>query len=332
MKVDRVIPEPLLEFGNGGRSFDIREGIGNWGPVDFGTARAKNEVKIGMVGTGKTISAFSDWMREAGDGIKGENPLNENFNPDFPGLASDVGFRAKFSTDQSWVTEIPERELNKLCKEESAIAKLAMAFHQPIKALYELSASPPDVVICLPPESVMKTVRPRFMRKAEAEESDEDGKVDFHDYLKGQCLRSQSVFQLIWPRTYKANAKEVQDPATRAWNLFGALFYKAGGAPWKLLDAPSGKSTCYVGISFSKREEGGYMHSSLTQVFNDKGEGTILRGGIAEKSKIDHEVHLGKIDAESLLSNAIENYRRELPEGERWPTTRPRGDPQIIRV
>jgi hypothetical protein len=57
-----------------------------------------------------------------------------------------------------------------------------------------------------------------------------------------------------------------------------------------------------VGISFSRREEGGYMHSSLTQVFNDKGEGTILRGGIAHMSEEDHEVHLPKDSATKLLA------------------------------
>ena len=118
------------------------------------------------------------------------------------------------------------------------------------------------------------------------------------------------MFQLVWPRTYRDTSREVQDPATRAWNLFGGLFYKAGGVPWKLLRPPSGRKTCYVGISFSRREEGGYSHSSLTQVFNDKGEGTILRGGIAYKSQEDYEVHLPEAAAKKLLSDAIGNYAR----------------------
>jgi len=224
MKVDRVIAEPLLEFGGGGTSYDIREGITVYGPVDFGTPRAKTAVKLGLVGTGKTVAEFSDWMRECRDGIKGDNPLNQNLNPDFPGLANDVGFRASFYTDPSWVTEIPERDLKKLIESKSPVAELAMAFHEAIKALYELSSSAPDVVICLPPEGVMKVVKPRFMRKSESEESDEATGIDFHDYLKGLCLQTRSVFQLIWPRTYQSKSKETQDAATRAWNLFGALF------------------------------------------------------------------------------------------------------------
>lgn len=52
------------------------------------------------------------------------------------------------------------------------------------------------------------------------------------------------------------------------------------------------------------------MHSSLTQVFNDKGEGTILRGGIGHKSEEDHEVHLPKSAANKLLADAIANYAK----------------------
>lgn len=69
MKLDRIISEPRLEFGNGGTSYDIREGINRYGPVDFGTVRAKTEVKLGLVGTGKTIAQFSDWMNACADGL-----------------------------------------------------------------------------------------------------------------------------------------------------------------------------------------------------------------------------------------------------------------------
>jgi len=31
----------------------------------------------------------------------------------------------------------------------------------------------------------------------------------------------------------------LQDEATRAWNLYGALHYKAGGVPWRLVESQS---------------------------------------------------------------------------------------------
>jgi hypothetical protein len=248
-------------------------------------------------------------MTNCSEGFGSDDPLNENFSPGFPGFAPNTGFRCSFLTDASWVSEIAEGELKEMCARPSAVLPLAELFHQHIRSLYELTSAKPDVVLCLPPETVRKRVKPNLGDEDEdrpdAEEPDDP---DFHDYLKGLCLETRSLIQLIWPRTYTGTGKGVQDPATRAWNLFGALFYKAGGVPWKLRKPPGSVNTCYVGISFSRREEGGYMHSSLTQVFNDKGEGTILRGGIAHKSQEDFEVHLPKDSAKKLLSDAIQNY------------------------
>lgn len=311
IRLDRVFPEPLLEFGGRKASADIREGLLNFGPVDYGTAKAKTVVRLGFVGTPKSIHAFTEWMESCRKGVAGEDPLNPHFNPKFPGLASNFGLRCEFQTDPSWTVEIAEAELRELCKSAGAATALADHFHEKIKALYELSSVPPDMVICLPNEQVRKTVKPRTFS-----DDDDDGEdpasdtVDFHDYLKALCLSSRSLFQLVWARTYTTTGKGVQDPATRAWNLFTAIFYKAGGIPWKLQKPPGSLNTCYVGVSFARREDGGFMHSSLTQVFNDKGEGTILRGGLAKKSEEDYEVHLPQDSATNLLRDAIQNYAK----------------------
>jgi hypothetical protein len=309
IQLDTIFSEPMLEFGNGGLSCDIREGILNHGPLDVDGPKAKTAVKLGLVGTPKTIAAFSAWMDKCSEGIGGDDPLNPNFSPEFPGLAPTKGFRCAFLTDTSWVTEIPERELKTICNKPGAVIAFAELFHKHIQGLYELTSSKPDVILCLPPETVRRKVKPHIDDDDEGAQFETHDGPDFHDYLKGLCLQTRSIFQLVWDRTYAGSSKKVQDPATRAWNLFSALFYKAGGAPWKLQRPPGSLNTCYVGISFSVREEGGYMHSSLTQVFNDKGEGTILRGGIAHKSKDDFEVHLPKDSATQLLEDAIRNYK-----------------------
>lgn len=308
IRLDRVFGEPVLEFGSHGASYDIREGILHFGPLDIGGPKAKTGVKLGLVGSPKTIAGFSEWMSLCSRGIAGDDPENRNFSPDFPGLAPSIGFGCSFFTDPSWVSEIADSEVSQLIVKPGAIIGLSELFHRRIHALYELTSSRPDVILCLPSDLVRKAVKPRFDAEEDADDPEERDGPDFHDYLKGLCLQTQSVFQMVWPRTYSASGKGVQDPATRAWNLFGALFYKAGGSLWKLQKPPGSVNTCYVGISFAVREEGGYMHSSLTQVFNDKGEGTILRGGIAHKSEEDREVHLPKDSAKKLLSDAVRNY------------------------
>jgi hypothetical protein len=41
-------------------------------------------------------------------------------------------------------------------------------------------------------------------------------------------------------------------PATRAWNLLNAIFYKAGKAPWRLPKAEGAFATSFLGIGFYK--------------------------------------------------------------------------------
>ena len=305
-----VFDEPMLSFGGGNCSYDIREGIQKFGPVDAAGPRAKTSIRVGLVGTPKTIAAFKEWMSICRGGIAGDDEMNPNLHPAFPGLDASVGLRCSFVADPSWESIVTDAEIKTEVSKPGAVLALASLYHKRITALYKEASARPDVVVCLPNDLVRKVVKPRFDDEDDGDipTDESDKKADFHDYLKGLCLQSLAVFQLIWPRTYSPNAKGVQDPATRAWNLFGALFYKAGGIPWKLEKTPGGHSTCYVGISFAVRPEGGAFHSCLTQVFNDRGEGTILKGGLAKKSMEDFEYHLSEESSEQLLSDAFGSY------------------------
>lgn len=311
MKIDQVFSEPLLQFGRGKESPDIRHGLAEFGPVDLDTPLHKKTVKVGLVGTHKTVTAFSDWMARCVGGVTSEDSNNLNFSPAFPGLERERGLGCEFATAPTWTNVVTDDELSNAIKDIGPIQALAHLFYERIKSCSQLSSVRPDVVLCLPPESVRQFVKPRLGEELDVDEEDEeDASIDFHDYLKALCLQDQCVFQLIWPRTYQKGDKGVQDEATRAWNLFTGMFYKAGGVPWKLAKAPGALNTCYVGISFARREDGGYLHSSLTQVFNDKGEGTILRGGLAKKSELDREVHLDAMAALELLTDAISNFKK----------------------
>ncbi len=305
-----ILEEPLLSFGGGLCSCDIREGIAKYGPVDTATSRAKTAIRIGIVGTRKTIAEFKEWVLVCLKKVEGLDKGNPNLNPSFPGLDPSVGLRCSFLTDHSWESVVSDSEIAAESSKTGAILALADLFHKHITGLFEEASARPDVVVCLPGDLVRKTVKPQMDEEFSAENYNEDSDKgpDFHDYLKGLCLQSKCIVQLIWPRTYSINGKGVQDSATRAWNLFGALFYKAGGIPWKLAKTPGGHSTCYIGISFALRPEGGAYHSCLTQVFNDRGEGTILKGGTAKKSLDDFEYHLSPESSEELLAQAIESY------------------------
>jgi len=140
---------------------------------------------------------------------------------------------------------------------------------------------------------------------------------DLRNALKGKLmsLRPTAPIQLLKESTidailnYDSSSKKTrQDPASFAWNLSTALFYKANGKPWRLAKLTQG--TCYVGISFY-RDKLSYskdMQTSMAQIFTADGQGLVLRGSdvyIDEKTK---EPHLSEQQAKDLLSQSIKRY------------------------
>jgi hypothetical protein len=106
--------------------------------------------------------------------------------------------------------------------------------------------------------------------------------------------------------------RQLQDEATRAWNLHMALYYKAGGTPWRLIREAADYAACYVGVSFYKTsDDDALLMTSMAQVFNERGDGVIVRGGQACVSKSDRRPHLDRDGARSLLQAALVSYRRE---------------------
>jgi hypothetical protein len=140
--------------------------------------------------------------------------------------------------------------------------------------------------------------------------------------LKAEAMSLRRPLQVIRPATYdekmrrrqKQNTsrfQSLQDEATRAWNIHTALYYKAGGVPWRLIRDPSLLSACFIGISFYTTLDRSSVMTSMAQVFNQRGEGVIVRGGAAQVSKEDRQPHLGREDAFKLLKNSLDRYREE---------------------
>jgi hypothetical protein len=190
------------------------------------------------------------------------------------------------------------------------------------------------VLICAPPKEILAAVdEPPSRRPDPSEQELDEGSdspqadrrrlIPFHDVLKAEGLRLGIPIQMVRPYTYtgertrkKTNATQpsnapMQDEATRAWNLHTALYYKAGGVPWRLLRNSTDLSTCFVGISFYKSLDGDRLLTSVAQVFNERGEGVIVKGAQAQLSKDDRQPHLAESDAQALLTNAVSVYRKE---------------------
>ena len=107
---------------------------------------------------------------------------------------------------------------------------------------------------------------------------------------------------------WRVKPRQLQDPVTRAWNLFTAIYYKAGGVSWRLVRRAKDYATCYIGVSFYKRLDEKMVMTNIAQVFNERGEGIVVRGGQAKLSKKDRTPHLNSEDSAAILIQALQRY------------------------
>jgi hypothetical protein len=321
------IAEPDLEFGSNVH-VDVRFGLATFGPLDVGSATAPKEIRVGIVGTAETIEGLRSWLLECRDGIDGKATRLVNLFPAFPGFTRDSPFQSELIFDDRWTGTITAREETSLItatKPSDMISEAVALFLDYADRLSERGNL--NVIICAPSHAMLAQFDAyQGMTVDETEAPLDEGsepertqlrQAAFHDVLKSRGMRVGVPIQMVRPPTYGLIVKSaetpasLQDEATRAWNFHTALYYKAGGIPWRLKRVSSELSTCFVGISFYRTRDGAKVLTSVAQVFNERGEGIIVRGAPAQLDKNDRIPHLSAADAGALLSNAISTYRKE---------------------
>jgi len=318
-----VLDEPLLEFGSGGREIDIRLGLKRHGPLE--PERAPR-VRLGVIGTSETIEGFARFLDRCQVGIDAKPSRQPNLFLPFPGLANDNPFRCAFEVDPRARKPIPRSDITRIAGIKSraaAIEEAVALFAAQAQAIAE-APGPPDVIICALPFDLIASVIPDTglgrSEEAEDDQATDTGAVpDFRDLLKARTIHLKRPLQLVWPTTWEDSGrtvrqlaklanKPVQDPATRAWNLFGGLYYKAGNVPWRLPRDPAQFDTSYVGISFYRDLSGQRLLTSTAQMFDERGQGLILRGGQARTDKQDRRPYLSRTAAYDLLKRSLTAY------------------------
>jgi hypothetical protein len=232
-------------------------------------------------------------------GVDGKATELRELFPEFPGCTPSVGFRARLSFRKDATRAMSRALLAPIARAESDADR--------IRAGVEVCAAEIVRLLEHAPVDVVMVARPAGIPDGVGETDVIGG--NFHDLLKAAVISSPTPIQIIRPATWRGGAG-VEDPATRAWNLFSALFYKAGGKPWRLHHPRSEPTRCYVGVSFTRLHEGGHVFASVAQVFNELGDGVIVRGAIAEQGEHDKQPHLTSEDAQALLDDALERYRQ----------------------
>lgn len=293
------IEEPDLEFGYSGRHQEQRAGLMLHGPADIELASRPQTLLIGMVGQRRDMTELQEWLERCAKGIAGrdDTSLNTLF-PAFPGTHNDSTFRIELAFPAEAQRELTQRQLRPVGDGQAEALRIAAAA--------ELIAGEVHALLEEVSVDVVLIARPPKVPEGAAA----GGKVgvNFHDVLKARCITAAVPIQVIRPRTWRGG-RGVEDEASRAWNLLTALYYKCGGKPWRLARLRNRRSRCFVGISFARGERNNQLHTSVAQVFNELGDGVVVRGALARRSGKDKQPHLSEKDARELLSGALSRYR-----------------------
>jgi hypothetical protein len=321
MKID-FIDEPELEFG-AGRHIDIRFGLMNYGPLDLGESSTPKKINVGIVGTSETVDDLAAWLEKCRNGIAAKSSNQPNLFVKFPGFREDNVLNTTIVLNQQLQRAVANREFDRLAGlggSPLAVQRAVEVFLDEIKALSEKRLA--NVILCAIPMSLLKQQGEAVdISDAEAP-THEQPVLDFHHLLKAKAMEHGVPIQLILPMTWdetkrlpqkarNLRLRSSQDEATRAWNLHVAMYYKSGGIPWRLPRASTALTSCHVGISFYESLDKARLLTSVAQVFNERGEGTIVRGGPAKLGKDDRQPHLSEIGAHDIFLFALKAYRGE---------------------
>jgi hypothetical protein len=347
MKIELLQPEPHLEFGNEGKCPDMKFGIGHFGTFDCAEPDAPGQIRIGLVGTDETVNALADWLDKCRREIPAKPSNQPYLYPPFPGFAASHGFHSElvWNSNEFKIVKIPN-DIRQTDSFNKVVEKVVNLYLEQITELIEKSDV--KVILCAPSlEHLRLTSSLTFGDEEDAEERDDENSedssedssedtnetedtqpekslketvYDFHDLLKAKSLFFRTPLQIVLPSTYdeskqadqkKIFNREQQDEATRAWNLHTAIYYKARGIPWRMARETAEISTCYLGVSFFLTLDKQKIYASSAQVFNERGEGVIVRGGLAYEDKQDRQIHLDKDGAYNLISLALQAFWKE---------------------
>ena len=327
------LPMPPMEFGAPGTFGDPKTGLSEAGPFDlrFGAAH-KTQVRVGLVGTDEMIKKGTQWLERCCNAIPSEIKGTTQYM-DFPGFKS--VFRAALVLNERWTVGIDATKLDIALKKripKRRFEEVLALYVDGVKKLADDTEMRPDIVIVCLPEGVVQTCwsisgsltrqQQELIKKRQAErergqlslfdfEENEDDLLnrDFRRALKARAMEFRMPIQ-IGTNNLFTDLDTNQDAATRAWNMSVALYYKAGGIPWRM--KTDGPETCFVGISFHHQQTLAqhFTYASLAQAFSTRGDGFAIRGeAMPRDEKQGRNVHLTPNQAAELGRGVLEEYR-----------------------
>ena len=322
---------PKLEFGDPSATFsDPRIGLSEVGPLSMRFGQ-KNQVRLGLVGPDNMLSLAWKWFHRCQKSIETGRP-DTNMYVEFPGF--EKAFHSELALHHSWCANIEQDIAVALTRSgRDRFESVLRVYSEAVERLTNQHRL--DLVVCCLPSEVLTSCwtisrtltaaeRARIVRQKkradsaqmsfeeqwQTEDPDEDLlRRDFRRALKAKTMALRMPIQIATSSLF-VDEDANQDPATRAWNSTVALFYKAGGLPWRVkFDGPE---TCFIGISFHwlRTSRGEFGYSSLAQAFSTEGDGFALRGDalLEARKPGNKKLHLTDQQATDLAVLVLEEY------------------------
>lgn len=339
------IPEPQLCFGHEQQLDFSKDGLMLFGPLD-GSDRPSS-LRIGLVASPKGVERYKKWVETINDYIPSGNADAVHHTP-FPGF--EAVFGAKWPIEPVCIIKVPEKrilETIRIKDRYQAIYNTVSLYEDEIRRHLREEESSVDVWFVVVPEEVHKYGRPKssvpnsiaqpspiLMDQKQArsldtqhslfEEDYQNAEIykyelNFHNQLKARLLDTKEVLQVVRettlaPKDFIINDRQVrqlQDPASVAWNLCTTAFFKSSGRPWRLADVREG--VCYVGLVFKKDMTSKDPSNACcgAQMFLDSGDGLVFKGAMGPwYSDTTREYHLPFEAAKRLAETIVSAYEK----------------------
>ncbi len=292
------IDEPLLEFGSD-THICPRAGIAKYDVYDSRFSARRDRILVGAVGTSDDLGNLRNWLERCGKSIPAKlNATQHNLFTAFCGFNNTSGFKATLVMEDEITRTISKSEIKRILKIEdwdSRVTEAVDLYYQEVRFLAQNRNV--DLIVCIIPMELHEKISKEPLGPVEEPLDDRDRRespeMNFRRALKAKAMHLGKPLQLMRELSTEANAKTQQDDATKAWNFCTALYYKASQTvPWKLVTNINRPSICFVGIGFYRSRDKKTLNTSLAQIFDELGNGVILRGTPVDLNKEDRQPHL----------------------------------------
>ena len=221
----RIFDEPVLEFGDKHSHPDPRLGLFEAGPLQ---AFAGDVIKVGVVGSAKTIEDTRKFLDAATAGFEGMSEKHPNLHPAFPGLTNQNPYRCRFEIEEGAALTLSQARIENITKEtnhEKAVELAVDEIVDQLRAMDERGDRPHVAIVALPVALIERVWNAKVDSKGSLEKDDSSGSdaPNFRGMLKAKAMGISFPIQIVWedvldaktkiPRKVKeTSARKIQDP------------------------------------------------------------------------------------------------------------------------